>query len=105
MFRLLILLVFLSAVPGGTASAFSFVTGLIQQRSYDDLHRLTSVTSRAGIAMVAASDYTLDVSGRRSRTVLADGTWWKYTYDGHGQVTAGEMGGNGWGEMGSGCKI
>ena len=64
-------------------------TRLTQTRTYDDLHRLTGVTSQTG-SLLAASDYTLDASGRRARTVLADGTWWKYTYDNLGQVTAAE---------------
>ncbi len=69
--------------------ADSSTTRLTQTRTYDDLHRLTGVTSQNG-APLAASGYTLDVSGRRARTVLADGTWWQYTYDTHGQVTAAE---------------
>ena len=55
----------------------------------DAHHRLTGVTSQTG-PVLAASGYTLDASGRRARTVLADGTWWKYTYDDHGQVTNAE---------------
>jgi RHS repeat-associated protein len=65
------------------------VTRLTQTRTYDDLHRLTGITSQNG-APLAASDYVMDDAGRRTSTVLADGTWWKYTYGDFGQVTGAE---------------
>ncbi|HWB05276.1 MAG TPA: RHS repeat-associated core domain-containing protein [Verrucomicrobiales bacterium] len=71
--------------------AESATTRLTQTRAYDDLHRLTGVTSQTpGPVDLAASSYTLDDAGRRSSTLLADGTWWKYTYDDHGQVLSAE---------------
>jgi len=63
------------------------IVRLLQTRAYDDLHRLTGISSQAGTQNVAAAGYALDAAGRRSRTVLADGTWWQYSYGPYGQVT------------------
>ena len=71
------------------------VLTLTQQRSYDNLHRLTGVSSHgigwSGVpGTLSATYYELDTANRRTRTTLGDGTWWKYTYDNYGQVTEAE---------------
>ena len=60
-------------------------------RNYDNLNRLTSITSSVNsVPTVTKSfSYTYNDADKRIRTDLADGTYWLYHYDDLGQVTSG----------------
>ena len=60
-------------------------------KAYDDLNRLTQVSSQAGAAGVPALafNYAYNTANQRTQDRLADGSYWVYGYDSLGQVTSG----------------
>lgn len=60
-------------------------------RAFDNLNRLTSIDSQPSGAGVphASFNYQYNQADQRTHAVLADGTYWDYSYDSLGQVTNG----------------
>jgi RHS repeat-associated protein len=69
----------------------SGVTRMTTTKAYDDLNRLTQVSSQAGAAGVPALafNYAYNTANQRTQDRLADGSYWVYGYDSLGQVTSG----------------
>lgn len=63
---------------------------LTVNRSYDSFNRLTSISSLCASVPQCLCAYTYNDSDKRSKATLADGSYWKYTYDNLGQVTSGK---------------
>jgi RHS repeat-associated protein len=59
-------------------------------KSYDNLNRLTSIASSAGVSPVSSHSYIYNDANQRTRVDLADGGYWIYQYDPLGQVTSGK---------------
>ena len=72
-------LVFMS---GGT-------TRMTTTKTWDNLNRLSTITSSAGVTNVASFAYQYNSANQRTQVTLADGSYWVYTYDSLGQVTSG----------------
>lgn len=64
---------------------------MLTTRSYDNLDRLTSISSATNSSTVAAIAYAYGYNSANQRTVVtnSDNTYWQYTYDSLGQLTAG----------------
>ena len=80
-------------VPGtnllsGTTITAGGVTKLSTARTYDDLHRLTGISSTTG-PVTKAYNYTYDASDRRTQLNMPDGSYWTYGYDDKGQIISG----------------
>ena len=66
------------------------VTKLTTTRSYDNLYRLTSISSASSApSVVKTYSYTYDTKDRRTQLNMADGTSWVYGYDDNGQIVSG----------------
>jgi RHS repeat-associated protein len=59
-------------------------------KQYDFLNRLTSISSSAGSSSLSSFSYVYNSANQRTRATLADGFYWRYTYDPLGQVTSGK---------------
>jgi len=63
-------------------------------RVYDGFERLTSIGWTTGTgnnqATVASFAYLYNTANERTRTTLADGSYWQYVYDDLGQVSSGK---------------
>ncbi len=62
---------------------------LVTHRVHDRLNRVTSVTSQAGAGTGPGYAYEYNAANQRTRVTREDGSYWRHTYDGLGQVTAG----------------
>ena len=60
-------------------------TRMSTTKQYDFLNRLTSISSSSSIS----SSYAYNNANQRTRSTLADGSYWVYTYDALGQVVSG----------------
>ncbi len=66
----------------GNRVALAFPNGITTTTAYDQLHRLTSLTTATSTGGVLQSfGFTLDPTGRRTRIDEADGTSRSYNYD------------------------
>jgi RHS repeat-associated protein len=65
-------------------------TRMTTTRAYDNLSRLTAVQSGAGGSPVSSFAYQYNAANQRTRRTEADSSYWVYTYDTLGQVTAGK---------------
>jgi RHS repeat-associated protein len=60
-------------------------------KSYDKLNRLTSTsTARTSGTVLSSFAYDYNALNQRTQAKLHDGTYWRYSYDGLGQVSSGE---------------
>ncbi len=76
---------------------------LTTRRQYDRLNRLQSIQSTpAGATLPASYGYRNNAANQRTRTTLADGSFWSYTYDALGQVTSGKRT---WGDGTPACPV
>ena len=57
-------------------------------KQYDYLNRLTAINSAIGSSSIGYS-YAYNSANQRTRSTLADGSYWVYTYDSLGQVVSG----------------
>jgi len=58
-------------------------------KQYDNLNRLTSVSSVPSASSAVSFSYAYNTANQRVRTTEADGSYWSYDYDSLGQVTTG----------------
>jgi len=63
------------------------VQRMVTTKQYDLLNRLTNSTSVSSVASWFV--YAYNSANQRTRTTLADGSYWVYGYDSLGQVTSG----------------
>ena len=64
------------------------VTRMTTSKQFDFLNRLTSISSGIGASAVGYS-YAYNSANQRTRSTLADGSYWLYEFDSLGQVIAG----------------
>ena len=64
-------------------------TRMTTTKAYDNLNRLTSIRSGAGVSPVASFSYAYNSANQRSSVTNADNSRWVYQYDSLGQVTSG----------------
>jgi RHS repeat-associated protein len=62
---------------------------MVTTKQHDFLNRLTNISSVAGSTTVASFAYPYNTAGQRTSVTNSDGTYWVYSYDNLGQVTAG----------------
>ena len=69
----------------------SGTTRMTTTKQYDDLNRLTQISSQPGATGVppATFNYNYNSANQRTQDKLADGSYWVYNYDSLGQVTGG----------------
>lgn len=65
------------------------VTRITTTKSWDNLNRLSTITSSAGVTNLSSFAYQYNLANQRTQVTLADGSYWVYTYDSLGQVTGG----------------
>src|SRR5437867_12926191 len=58
-------------------------------KAYDNLNRLTSIRSGAGVSPVASFAYAYNAANQRTAITNADNSCWVYSFDSLGQVIAG----------------
>ena len=64
-------------------------TKLVTTKTYDNLNRLANISStKPGNVTVASFNYEFNQANKRTRTTLADSSYWLYQYDNLGQVTS-----------------
>ena len=64
---------------------------LTVDRDYDNLNRLTSISSSVSIGVhpwLKSYSYEYNTLDKRIKTTLADGSYWEYAYDSLGQVVS-----------------
>jgi len=80
-----------SSLVHDIVSAQGSTTRLTIAKEFDFLNRLTSITSRGSSSLPLSSfAYEYDSANRRTRSVLADGSYWMYEYDSLGQLKNGK---------------
>jgi RHS repeat-associated protein len=96
----------LSTVANGTASAAyvylansplvsqiaftnSGVQSMLTTKNYDNLNRMTSISSSPSGGSAISFAYAYNLANQRTSVTNADGSFWVYTYDSLGQVTSG----------------
>jgi RHS repeat-associated protein len=62
---------------------------MVTTKQYDFLNRLTNISSMEGATSVASFAYPYNTANQRTSVTNADGSYWVYSYDNLGQVTAG----------------
>ncbi len=69
----------------------SGMTRMTTSKSYDDLNRLTQISSAPSAAYTSplTYNYNYNPANQRTKDTLADGSYWIYGYDSLGQVTNG----------------
>jgi RHS repeat-associated protein len=67
-------------------------TRLTTTKTYDLVNRLTNIVNTPGAVGESPISFacTVNSANQRTRAVLADGSYWLYTYDALGQVTSGK---------------
>jgi len=82
---------YLANSPLVSQIAFSHGTNVMTTtRTYDYLNRLTSISSVAAGSSPVSFGYTYNSANQRTRSGLADGSYWVYQYDNLGQVISGK---------------
>jgi len=79
-----------SALVSNVVFKTSSATKMTTTKSYDNLNRLTSISSSVGVSPVSSFAYQYNAANQRTQAVLADGSYWIYQYDTLGQVTSGQ---------------
>jgi RHS repeat-associated protein len=64
-------------------------TRLTTTKVYDNLNRLASISSVPSAASALSNVYTYNSANQRTRATREDASYWNFTYDALGQVTAG----------------
>jgi RHS repeat-associated protein len=64
-------------------------TRMTTTKQYDNMNRLTQVSSVSSAQSVANFGYSYNNANQRIRSTLADGSYWLYEYDSLGQVRSG----------------
>ena len=70
--------------------ASSGTTRMTTTKQYDRLNRLQAISSVSPVQSVAGFGYLYNSANQRTRTTLADDSYWLYTYDSLGQVISGK---------------
>jgi len=67
------------------------MTRMTTSKTYDDLNRLTQISSQpsAPYVLPVTYNYNYNQANQRTKNTLADGSYWNYGYDFLGQVTNG----------------
>ena len=68
----------------------SGTTRMTTTKSYDNLNRLTSISSTNGSAVLASFGYQYNSANQRTQVTNNDNSDWAYQYDNLGQVTSGK---------------
>jgi RHS repeat-associated protein len=63
---------------------------MVTTKSYDFLNRLTQIASTPSAASPISFAYSYNAANQRTRSSLADGSYWRFDYDPLGQVTSGK---------------
>ena len=79
-----------SSLVSNIVFATSGVTKMTTTKSWDNLNRLTSISSVPSASSVVSFSYQYNTANQRTRRTEADGSYWDYTYDALGQVTSGQ---------------
>ncbi len=72
----------------GTITFQSGGAQLTTNRVYDNLGRITSVTSTPSTGAAINHTYTYNAANQRTQVTREDGNFWQYGYDALGQITA-----------------
>jgi len=59
-------------------------------KSYDNLNRLTAISSAPSASSAVTFNYTYNSANQRTRRTESDSSYWSYQYDTLGQVTSGK---------------
>ncbi|HEV2691911.1 MAG TPA: hypothetical protein VG347_03370 [Verrucomicrobiae bacterium] len=65
-------------------------TRMTTTKTYDHLNRLTQISSVPSASSAVNFSYSYNTANQRTKNVLADGSYWVYSYDTLGQVTGGD---------------
>ncbi|MEI6779931.1 MAG: RHS repeat-associated core domain-containing protein [Verrucomicrobiota bacterium] len=65
-------------------------TRMTTTKQYDRLNRLQAISSVSPVQSVAGFGYLYNAANQRTRSTLADGSYWLYSYDSLGQVVSGK---------------
>ena len=81
-----------SPLIGSITFAQSGTTRLVTTKTYDNLNRLSSISSQPSAlgAQLSAAVYTYNDANQRTKATREDSAYWNYSYDTLGQVTAGK---------------
>jgi len=81
-----------SPLVESVTSAQGGTTRLTTTKSYDNLNRLSSISSQPSAlgAQPFAAAYTYNSANQRTKAVREDNAYWSYAYDALGQVTSGK---------------
>jgi RHS repeat-associated protein len=78
-----------SSLVGSVTFAQNGSTRLTTNKVYDNLNRLTSISSQpSALSSQLLSAYTYNSANQRTKATREDGTYWNYGYDNLGQVTS-----------------
>jgi YD repeat-containing protein len=66
------------------------IVKLTTTKTYDNLNRLSSISSAPSAASALSYTYSYNDANQRTRVNLADGSFWIYEYDALGQVKSGK---------------
>ena len=78
-----------SAMVSNIVFQTSGVTKMTTTKNYDDLNRLTAISSQPSDGSPVSYNYTYNLANQRTQRMDADGSYWQYGYDSLGQVTSG----------------
>jgi RHS repeat-associated protein len=80
-----------SPLVGQISFKQSSAARMMTTKQYDDLNRLTTISSQPGASGVppVAFNYNYNSANQRTQDKLADGSYWVYQYDSLGQVISG----------------
>jgi len=68
----------------------SGTTRMTTTKQYDNLNRLTQISSVTSASSAVNFNYQYNNANQRTKNTLADGSYWIYQYDSLGQVTSGK---------------
>ncbi|HTL59887.1 MAG TPA: RHS repeat-associated core domain-containing protein [Candidatus Limnocylindrales bacterium] len=69
---------------------YSGVSRMSTTKQYDNLNRLTQISSVPSAGPTASFNYQYNPANQRTAMTNADNSWWSYGYDSLGQVTSGK---------------
>ncbi len=79
-----------SALVSNMVFATSGTTKMTTTKAYDNLNRLTSISSTPSSGTAISYAYGYNLANQRTNAVAADSSYWQYQYDSFGQVTSGQ---------------